>query len=95
MKKRDEDRTKRTGEAKLSRAEREETARRKFDNEDERRELVPKLRERARQEYLRKREEDKLKLLEEEIRDEEALFRDEVVTERERRELDRKRELLR
>lgn len=56
---------------------------------------MPKLRERARQEYLRKREEDKLVLLEEEIRDEEALFRDEVMTEKERRNLEYKKEVLR
>ncbi|TFK49633.1 pre-mRNA splicing factor [Heliocybe sulcata] len=53
------------------------------------------LREHSRQEYLSKRELQRLELLRQEIADDEALFRGMKVSTRERNELDRKKELLR
>lgn len=58
-------------------------------------EELPSLRERSRFEYLRKREEQKLLLLEKEIEDEEELFRGEKMTKRETQELEKKKTLLR
>lgn len=51
------------------------------------------MRKRSRWEYLKKREEEKLEDLEAEIRDDEYLFSSEVLTEREKKELDYKRTL--
>ncbi len=48
--------------------------RRKYETEDEKEELVPQLREVSRQEYLKKREEQKIAELEDALRDEELLF---------------------
>jgi len=56
---------------------------------------MPSLRERSRQEYLAKREQQKIEQLRLIIKQEERLFRDEKLTERERLELERKKELLR
>ncbi|KAJ3342697.1 hypothetical protein HDU91_000504, partial [Kappamyces sp. JEL0680] len=60
-----------------------------------RKELMPSLRERSRFEYLKKREDEKLLLLEKEIEDEEAYFRDEKLTRREIEELEKKKTVLR
>ena len=56
---------------------------------------MPSLREKSRQEYLRKREEQQLLLLEKRIEDEEFLFKDIQLTEKERKKMDYDRELLR
>ena len=48
--------------------------RRKYGTEEEKEELVPQLREVSRQEYLKKREEQKIAELEDALRDEELLF---------------------
>ena len=48
--------------------------RRKYETEEEKEELVPQLREVSRQEYLKKREEQKVAELEDKLRDEELLF---------------------
>ncbi|KAI8467813.1 MAG: P-loop containing nucleoside triphosphate hydrolase protein [Monoraphidium minutum] len=63
---------------------------------EERAALVPTLRDVSRQEYLAKREADKLAALEDEIRDEEFLFagKEHLLSEREREELAYKRRLL-
>eukprot|EP00004_Rigifila_ramosa_P012695 TRINITY_DN2767_c0_g2_i6.p1 TRINITY_DN2767_c0_g2~~TRINITY_DN2767_c0_g2_i6.p1 ORF type:complete len:887 (+),score=255.67 TRINITY_DN2767_c0_g2_i6:521-3181(+) len=53
--------------------------------------FVPALREKSRQEYLKKREAQKLVALRDAIADEERLFRDEPITSKERRELERKK----
>ncbi|CAG9460375.1 unnamed protein product [Pedinophyceae sp. YPF-701] len=95
LKARDDAKTAKLMEKKLSREEREDLERRKYDTEEQRRELVPKLRELSRQDYLKKREAQKLELLRQEIADEEALFGNEELTAKERAELDQKRELLR
>lgn len=54
---------------------------------------LPELRKQSRWEYLKKREEEKLEDLEAEIKDDEYLFSTEELTEREKRELDYKRNL--
>ncbi|KAJ7456965.1 P-loop containing nucleoside triphosphate hydrolase protein [Mycena latifolia] len=55
---------------------------------------VPALREHSRQEYLQKRELQQIELLRANIADEEALFHGTKLTESERAELERKKELL-
>lgn len=52
----------------------QEIQRRKFETEEEKEALVPQLRNVSRQEYLKKREEQKLQALEDELVDEENLF---------------------
>ena len=59
-----------------------------------RKNLMPSLRDRSRFEYLKKREEEKLALLEQEIKDEEELFRNESLTRKEVEALEKKRTLL-
>lgn len=54
---------------------------------------LPELRKQSRWDYLKKREEEKLEDLEAEIKDDEYLFSTEELTEREKRELDYKRNL--
>jgi pre-mRNA-splicing factor ATP-dependent RNA helicase DHX16 len=59
-----------------------------------RKNLMPSLRDRSRFEYLKKREEEKLALLEQEIKDEEELFRNESLTRKEVEALEKKKTLL-
>lgn len=54
---------------------------------------MERLREISRREYLKKREEQQMELLREEIEDEEALFAGEELSLREKKELERKRKL--
>ena len=56
---------------------------------------MPKLREHSRQEYLSKRELQRIELLRREIADDEALFAGMKLSKRERRDLEQKKELLR
>lgn len=58
---------------------------------DQKRNLVPELRELSRSIYLEKREKQQLELLETEIKDEEFVFDDSELTEHERRERENKR----
>lgn len=55
---------------------------------------LPSLRQHSRQEYLTKREIQQIELLRKEIADDEALFSGMKISKREKRELDRKKELL-
>lgn len=55
---------------------------------------LPELREKSRQVYLKKREEQKLELLERRIKDEERLFKLEDLSEFERKELDYNKQVL-
>lgn len=52
----------------------QDAKRRKYETEEERDDLLPKLRDFSRQEYLKKREDAKLQELEDAIRDEEMMF---------------------
>ncbi|KAI6005354.1 pre-mRNA splicing factor [Pisolithus marmoratus] len=64
------------------------------DDAEARDQALPSLRLHSRQEYLTKREIQQIELLRREIADDEALFSGMKVSKRERRELDRKKELL-
>ena len=52
----------------------QDAKRRKYETEEERDDLLPRLRDFSRQEYLKKREDAKLQELEDAIRDEEMMF---------------------
>lgn len=98
VKQRDKEKTKRIVEDRSSKsgAAQEAAERRRLaDDADARRNAMPNLREHSRQEYLTKREIQRIELLKREIADDEALFRGMKVTKREQRELERKKELLR
>ncbi|KAH7984342.1 hypothetical protein HPB52_019567 [Rhipicephalus sanguineus] len=72
----------------------EEAAKRlKLEAEDRQR-LLPKLRVESRRQYLEKRKEDKLVELEADIHDEQFLFSDVKLTDRERKELEYKQKVL-
>jgi pre-mRNA-splicing factor ATP-dependent RNA helicase DHX16 len=64
------------------------------DDAEARGHALPSLRQHSRQEYLTKREIQQIELLRKEIADDESLFHGMKISKRERRELDRKRELL-
>lgn len=63
-------------------------------NEEDKKRMIPELRKQSRREYAKKRKDMKLEELVDDIRDEEYLFKDVEITERERNQLDRKKELL-
>jgi pre-mRNA-splicing factor ATP-dependent RNA helicase DHX16 len=52
----------------------QDAKRRKYETEEERDDLLPRLRDFSRQEYLKKREDAKLQELEDSVRDEEMMF---------------------
>nr|XP_033771274.1 pre-mRNA-splicing factor ATP-dependent RNA helicase DHX16 [Geotrypetes seraphini] len=56
--------------------------------EEDRKKMIPELRKTSRREYLHKREKDKLEDLEAEIADEEYLFAEQELTEKEQRDLE-------
>lgn len=62
--------------------------------QEDRESILPKLRVESRRLYLEKRKEDKLVELEQDIQDEEFLFADQKLTDREKRELEKKKKLL-
>ena len=61
---------------------------------DEMRALLPELRRKAREHYLTRREQQQLELLRLQLEDEERLFKEEELTEKEKREMAKKRRLL-
>eukprot|EP00884_Botryococcus_braunii_P008381 jgi/Botrbrau1/17544/Bobra.0864s0003.1 len=102
LKARDEAKTRKIAEAKLSKEELEEIERRKYKTEEEKDALVPMLRDVSRQEYLKKREEQKLQELEDALKDEEFLFcgglmlaakQGQKLTAKEQKELEYKRKV--
>ncbi|PCH40145.1 hypothetical protein WOLCODRAFT_16331 [Wolfiporia cocos MD-104 SS10] len=99
VKQRDKEKTKRIVEDKSSKATgaAAEAAQRRVlaDDSEARERAMPSLREHSRQEYLSKREIQRIELLRREIADDEALFSGMKISKRERRELERKKELLR
>ncbi|GBE84901.1 Pre-mRNA-splicing factor ATP-dependent RNA helicase-like protein [Sparassis crispa] len=99
VKGRDREKTKRVVEDRSSKATgaaAEAAQRRQLADDSYARErAMPNLREHSRQEYLTKREIQRIELLRREIADDEALFRGMKMTKRERRDLERKKELLR
>ncbi|XP_019868490.2 pre-mRNA-splicing factor ATP-dependent RNA helicase DHX16 [Aethina tumida] len=93
LKKRDEAKTRNIVQASDKRAYEEAAKRLKMENED-RDKIVPKLRIQSRRKYLEKRKDDKLAELEADIADDEYLFEEEILTEREKKERQHKKELL-
>ncbi|KIY65918.1 putative pre-mRNA splicing factor [Cylindrobasidium torrendii FP15055 ss-10] len=97
MRDRERDRTKKLTEDRSSKsgAAAEAAERRQLADDAGAREVaMPSLRLHSRQEYLTKRELQQIELLKKEIADDEALFSGMKISKRERRELDRKKELL-
>ncbi|WAQ83309.1 hypothetical protein PtA15_3A678 [Puccinia triticina] len=96
LKAKDRDKTKKIVEDKTSKLTPDQIRRRNLENDEEARKMaMPEVRKRARQEYLSKRELQQIELLKQEILDEEADFKGVVMTQREIRELNKKKEVLR
>ncbi|KAG0150240.1 hypothetical protein CROQUDRAFT_58456 [Cronartium quercuum f. sp. fusiforme G11] len=96
LKAKDRDKTKKIVEDKTSKLTPDQIRRRDLENNEEaRKAAMPEVRKRARQEYLSKRELQQIELLKQEILDEEADFKGVVMTQREIRELNKKKEVLR
>eukprot|EP00873_Tetraselmis_striata_P011748 jgi/Tetstr1/432012/TSEL_021488.t1 len=88
---RDEEKTKKLIEQRFSKEELEDMERRKYETEEQRKDLVPVLRDVSRQEYLKKREVAKLDELRDALEDEEFLFQGQELSEKERADLEYKR----
>lgn len=93
LKNKDKERTKNKGD-KNSKKDLAEAKKRLEQAEQDRKKMVPDLRKDSRQKYLKMRREDKLKELEADIHDDEYLFAQESLTERERKELKYKKTVL-
>ncbi|XP_055684483.1 pre-mRNA-splicing factor ATP-dependent RNA helicase DHX16 [Lutzomyia longipalpis] len=93
LKKKDEDKTRRVLETSSKRAYEEAAKRLKMEVED-RDKMLPQLRVASRRKYLEKRKEDKVAELEADIIDDEYLFEDSVLTQREKHERAYKKEIL-
>ncbi|KAJ3186910.1 hypothetical protein HDU85_006946 [Gaertneriomyces sp. JEL0708] len=95
LREKDKEKTKKLVEDKSSKADAEVQKRRSLaENKDLQEEVMPDIRERSRQEYLRKREEQRLQLLQSRIQDEEFLFHGEKLTKREKREHELNKQVL-
>lgn len=90
LKKRDEDRTKN----KFQQIDYEAARKTMEEDKEKRKHQIENLREVSRREYLKKREDDKLIELQQDIEDEKYLFGDEELTKAERAELETKQKLL-
>ncbi|XP_070509212.1 pre-mRNA-splicing factor ATP-dependent RNA helicase DHX16 [Chironomus tepperi] len=95
LKEKDETKTRKIVEASSSakKAFEEAAKRAKLDAQD-RDSLVPKLREQSRRDYLKKRKDDKVDELEADILDDEYLFEESQLTEKEKRDRDYKKRIL-
>lgn len=93
LKKKDEDRTRKVVES-TSRKAYEEAAKRLKLEADDREKLLPKLRIQSRRQYLEKRKDDKVAELEADILDDEYLFEESQITEKERHDREYKKNLL-
>jgi len=90
---RDDEKTKKLVEQRFSKEELEDIERRKYDTEEQRKELLPALRDVSRQEYLKKREKQKLDELRDALEDEEFLFQGQEMTAKEKADLEYKRKV--
>ncbi|KAJ2574415.1 hypothetical protein GGH95_003907, partial [Coemansia sp. RSA 1836] len=96
LKQKDKDHTKKMVEDRSSANDAELQRRRDLANDHEaRQEALPEIRSRARQEYLKQREEQRLEILRQEIADEEEMFKGQALTDKELKDLEYKKELLR
>ena len=91
----DEARTKKVGERGPTEAERAEAERRgaHLETDEQRTDLIPELRKTSRQEYLKKRELQKLEELKESIRETEYFYEGQDVTEEQRRDLEKRKKV--
>lgn len=95
IKEKDMEKTKRMVEDRSSKEGSEARKRRNLaDDKDARREVLPSLRDRSRQEYLKLREQQRLELLRKKIEDEEFLFANQKLTKRERQEHEYNKQVL-
>ncbi|KAJ2725240.1 hypothetical protein GGI07_001373 [Coemansia sp. Benny D115] len=96
LKQKDQEHTKNIVQDRSSTKDSELQRRRDLANDqDARRAALPEIRDRARQEYLKLRESQRLEILRKEIADEEELFAGQRLTDKEIRDLEYKKELLR
>jgi len=93
LKEKDKERTRNVLEKSDTKAFREAKKRLQLEEEDRRR-IMPELRHEARKEYVRKRKAEKMEQLAEEIRDDELIFDDSEITERERLQRQYKKKIL-
>jgi pre-mRNA-splicing factor ATP-dependent RNA helicase DHX16 len=93
LKEKDESKTRKIVEASNRKATEEATKRLRLDNED-RDKIISKIRIQSRREYLAKRKEDKVNELEADILDDEYLFEESQITEKEKRDREYKKQLL-
>ncbi|XP_013133761.1 PREDICTED: putative pre-mRNA-splicing factor ATP-dependent RNA helicase DHX16 [Papilio polytes] len=93
LKKRDEEKVKKVTES-TSKRSYEEAAKRLKLEADDRNKILPKLRVQSRRKYLEKRKEDKVLELEADIADDEYLFDESVLTEKEKKEREHKKTIL-
>uniref|UniRef100_A0A1Q3F626 RNA helicase n=1 Tax=Culex tarsalis TaxID=7177 RepID=A0A1Q3F626_CULTA len=93
LKKKDEGRTRNVVESQGRKAY-EEAAKRLKLEADDRDKLLPQLRKQSRRQYLEKRKDDKVAELEADIQDDEYLFDDSAITQREREDREHKKNLL-
>ncbi|XP_074601058.1 DEAH-box helicase 16 lethal (2) 37Cb [Brevipalpus obovatus] len=93
LRERDEKKTRKIVDRKEEKTFSEAAKRLKLENMN-RKDIVPKLREESRQNYLVKRKQDQLVLLEADIKDEEDLFKPEELTAKEKKELEIKKKIL-
>ncbi|XP_025832794.1 pre-mRNA-splicing factor ATP-dependent RNA helicase DHX16 [Agrilus planipennis] len=93
LKKRDEEKVRKIVQASDKRAYEEAAKRLKLEIQDKEK-MVPKLRIESRRKYLEKRKEDKVVELEADIVDDEYLFEEEILTEREKKDREHKKKLL-
>ena len=93
LRERDEAATKRKMDTQTKKMVEEAAKRLKLEKEDRKR-VIPKLREESRQVYLERREADKLAELEQEVQDEEYLFSDAKLTDYERARMEQKKRTL-
>ena len=79
----------------MTEAERAEAQRRgaHLENDEDRMDLLPELRKVSRQEYLKKREMQKLEELKESIRETEYFYEGQDVTEEQRRDLEKRKKV--
>ncbi|KND01288.1 uncharacterized protein SPPG_03097 [Spizellomyces punctatus DAOM BR117] len=95
LRERDKEKTKKLVEDRSSKQEAEAKKRRSIaEDKEARNQAMPDIRERSRQEYLKKREDQRLQLLQKRIEDEEFLFHNEKLTKRERKEHELNKQVL-
>ncbi|CAG4944483.1 unnamed protein product [Colias eurytheme] len=93
LRKRDEEKVKKVTEVTSKRSYEEAAKRLKLEAED-RDKILPKLRIQSRRKYLQKRKDDKVVELEDDIADDEYLFDESVLTEREKKDREHKKTIL-